>query len=251
MNKIALIINTISKNKDIWNLFFDQLEKHIPDDFFSRRYIFVDKTEDVFSKNYETKYYDTTKKYREQFLSCIQHVDEKYCIYISEDYLLYDNIRHDLIRDYKKALDENKNLSFIRFMKGGVTDLDFPKYKNFHDLYQLHHGIPYFYTNQAALWRTSDLKKIHFHGPNLHIANKDWQNSFEFRATRTCQELDIQGLYCYHGEEKRGLYHYDSAVFPHISTALVKGKWNISEYPVLLTEMLQNYDININIRGRV
>jgi hypothetical protein len=30
---------------------------------------------------------------------------------------------------------------------------------------------------------------------------------------------------------KRGLYHYDSKVWPYIATALNKGTWNIHEYP--------------------
>jgi len=232
-------------------MFFDQIEKYVPSNFFSKKYVFVDETENLIPKDYEVFLYDTDKKYRDQFLSGIKHVNEEYCIYISEDYILYEDIRIDLIKNYKNILDKNKNLSFIRFMKGGVVNMDFPKYKDYEDLYQMHHSMPYFYTNQAAIWRTRDLEKIHLHGPNLHIANKDWQNSFEYQATATCQQLDIQGTYCYHGEQKRGLYHYDTIVFPHISTALVKGKWNMSGYPVKMKELTDHYDINTEVRGTV
>ena len=31
-------------------------------------------------------------------------------------------------------------------------------------------------------------------------------------------------------DKKRGLFHYDSNIFPYIATAIVKGKWNYSEY---------------------
>ena len=196
-------------------------------------------------------YYDTAKKYRDQFLSGIQHVKEEFCIYISEDYILYENIRSDLIQNYRTVLEENRNLSFVRFMKGGLGDMDFPSYHHYPKLHQMHHSFPYFYTNQAAIWRTRDLEKIHMHGPNLHIANKDWENSFEYQATKTCQELDIQGTYCYHGEPKRGAYHYDSIVFPHLSTALVKGKWNLSEYPSRMKALLEQYNINMNQRGHI
>ena len=189
------------------------------------------------------------KKYRDQFLSGIKHVKEEYCIYISEDYILYDNVQENTINEYNKVLDDNPHLSFIRFIKGGIANLSFPKYAGRKDLFELHHSIPYFYTNQAALWRTRDLEKIHQHGPNLHIANMDYENSFEWRATQTCQELDIKGLFCYHGEKKRGMYHYDSNVFPHIATALVKGKWNISEYQEELLPLVKKYRINIKDRG--
>jgi hypothetical protein len=230
-------------------MFFSQIEHHIPNDFFSNRYIFVDKTEKVFPTGYKVLYYDADQQYRDQFVSCITSVPEEYCIYISEDYILYDDVRCDLITRYVNILKENLNLSFIRFMKGGLSDMDFPNYGACSDLHQMHHSFPYFYTNQAALWRTRDLEKIHARGPNLHIANKDWQNSFEFQATKTCQELDIQGVYCYHGEPKRGLYHYDNVIFPHISTALVKGKWNISDYPKEMKKLLKDYNIDTSIRG--
>ena len=63
--------------------------------------------------------------------------------------------------------------------------------------------------------------------------------------------MNMQGLFCYYGEDKRGLYHYDSKVFPHISTALVKGRWNMSEYPQEMTELIKEYKINIMNRGWV
>tara|TARA_R110002074_G_scaffold160767_3_gene318305 strand:- start:8308 stop:9009 length:702 start_codon:yes stop_codon:yes gene_type:complete len=231
-------------------MFFGQLKEYIDPALFYKKYLFVDAVEEgIIPEDFEVVTYNQDKLYREQFVSCISAVEEEYCVYISEDYILYDSVRTDLILQYADTLNENLNLSFIRFMKGGVVDRDFPLYSNYPNLHQMHHSLPYFYTNQAALWRTRDLEKIHVHGPNLHIANKDWENSFEYRATKTCQELDIQGAYCYHGEPKRGLYHYDTVVFPHISTALVKGKWNISDYPDKMKTLIKKYDINTDIRG--
>ena len=246
---LCLIVNTISKNRDVWPMFFDQIKKHVPDDFFSKKYVFVDKTQDVLPSDYEIIYYDTALKYRDQFLSGIKHVKEEYCIYISEDYVLYGDIHIDIIKKYQSFLDTHKHLSFIRFSKGGMADFDFPNYTSREDLFELHHSIPYFYTNQAAVWRTRDLEKIHHHGPNLHIANMDYENSFEWNATKTCQKLDIRGLFCYHNELKRGIYHYDSLIFPHVATALVKGRWNLKEYEEELLPLIKKYNINVEERG--
>lgn len=251
MNKIALVINTISKNKDIWDMFFTQIKKHIPSSFFTKKYIFVDKTDDILPDDYEVIHYDTDKKYRDQFLTGISKVQEEYCIYISEDYILYDDIIEDSIKEYMGVLKNDPHLSFVRFIKGGIINIPFPSYQGRKDLFELHHSIPYFYTNQAALWRTRDLEKIHQHGPNLHIANMDYENSFEWQATKTCQDLDIKGLFCYHGETKRGMYHYDSSIFPHVATALVKGKWNLSEYQKELTPLIKEYKIDTSQRGAV
>lgn len=251
MSKIGLVVNTISKNQDVWEMFFSQMKKHAPDTLFDKKYIFVDEGTPDPAPDYETYYYSTQDVYQQQFVSCIEKVTQEYCIYISEDYILYDDIQDAAIERYLKVLEDDRALSFIRFMRGGIADLNFPLYRDHADLHRLHHSFPYFYTNQAALWRTADLAKIHKAGPALHIGNEDWENSFEYQATATCRALDIQGLYCYWGEPKRGLYHYDSIVFPHISTALVKGQWNMSEYPSLLRPLLESYDINITDRGAV
>ena len=74
MSKIALVVNTISSNKDIWDMFFDQIDRHISDSFFSSKYIFVDDSGDPLPDGYKVINYDTTKKYRDQFLSGIKHV---------------------------------------------------------------------------------------------------------------------------------------------------------------------------------
>lgn len=249
MDEIALVINTVSKNSDIWKMFFDQLNKHFPQSI--KKYVFVDRGTTGLPEDVEVIYYDPDVKYQEQFAACIPQVTEEYCIYVSEDYVLYENVRMDLVEKFKKILEDNAPLSFVRFMKGGVVDFGLPLFKNYENIFELSNRVPYFYTNQAALWRTRDLEKIHVHGPNLHIANKDWENSFEYQATATCQELNIKGVYSYYGEPKRGLYHYDSIVFPHISTALVKGKWNIAEYPEELHPLLIQYMIDPAERGMV
>lgn len=249
MSNIALIVNTISKNSDIWEAFFKQLERHVSSDFFHKKYVFVDDDMGLIPKDFKVLKYDKNKLYRSQFLSCVEQVKEKFCIYISEDYILYGDVDEQKINSFSNLLLEDENISFIRFMRGGVYDQEYKQYDK--NLFYVHEDKDYFYTNQAALWKTDVLKKIHFEGPELHIANQDWQNSFEYQATKTCRKLNIHGLFCYYEEEKRGTYHYDSIVFPHISTALVKGKWNMSEYPKEMSSIVKQYKINIMKRGWV
>ena len=50
-------------------------------------------------------------------------------------------------------------------------------------------------------------------------------------------------------KKKRGLYHYDSLVFPYIATAINKGKWNYNEYQKELDELFTEYEINPFERG--
>lgn len=248
MNDICLIVNTISKNCDIWDAFFNRIESHFEDNFFDKKYVFLDDDLKKIPKDYKIIKYEKNNVYREQFSSCIEDVKEKYCIYVSEDYILYNDVDTKKILNFRTIL-KNNSFSFIRFSRGGVYDGPFKKFND--NLFFVPIDKDYFYTNQAALWKTSDLRLVHEKGPNLHIANKDWQNSFEFQATKTCRELKMQGLFCFYGEKKRGLYHYDSSIFPHISTALVKGKWNMSEYPKEMAKIIKQYDIDLRKRGWV
>ena len=242
MKDLALVVNTHSSYSDLWDMFLARLEKHFPE---VKTYIFSDKGE--FDPRYEVAYYDNSQNFRSQFLSCIANVEEKYCIFISEDYILYDSPRHELLEEYIDVLDKHEYLSFVRLLKG--MSFGEPKFKNYENLYELSSSFPYFYSQSAALWRTRHLETIFSRGPDLHIAGKNEDQQFEIAANKVCQELDFRGLYCHYGEPKRGIYHYDSIVFPHIATAIIKGKWNLSEYEDELTPLLEEYDIDPNIRG--
>ena len=38
--------------------------------------------------------------------------------------------------------------------------------------------------------------------------------------------------------------HHDSSTYPYIATAIVKGMWNVSEYPEELKEVFNEYSID-------
>ena len=42
MSDVCLIVNTISKNADVWKIFFDSIEKYFDASFLSNKYVFVD-----------------------------------------------------------------------------------------------------------------------------------------------------------------------------------------------------------------
>ena len=53
----------------------------------------------------------------------------------------------------------------------------------------------------------------------------------------------------FNNEPKRGLYHHDSSIFPFIASALVRGKWNLSEYSNELIPLVLEYNIDLSLRG--
>ena len=77
--------------------------------------------------------------------------------------------------------------------------------------------------------------------------NKIWLENETYRDFMI--QNNIKGLYHYDNEKKRGLNHYDTLVYPYVATALVRGKWNMSEYGNELSRLTEKYKININNRG--
>jgi hypothetical protein len=51
------------------------------------------------------------------------------------------------------------------------------------------------------------------------------------------------------GSTLRGQAHYETICLPHISTAITKGRWNLSEYPYEISRLSSRYTINLEIRG--
>ena len=248
-SKIALVVNTVSKNSDLWKMFFSQIEKHLPKDFFANKYVFVDEKNDDIPSDYSVIIYDKNDVYRDQFLTGIKQVNEEFSLYISEDYILYGDVLVDALLSYQKKMEEDQQICFIRLHRGGVVEYHPMPYRFSDQLFFVDRNIPFYYSQTATIWRTRDLESIHQAGPSLHIGNTDWQNSFEWNANQACLDLNKIGLFVYRLEPKRGMYHYDCSVFPHIATALVKGRWNTSEYRKELTPLISEYKIDIQKRG--
>jgi hypothetical protein len=73
------------------------------------------------------------------------------------------------------------------------------------------------------------------------------KNIWEFESS--IQNFGNEFVSILGSEKKRGIYHYDSEVFPYVATAIVKGKWNFSEYPKELEEVLSFCEIDKKLRG--
>lgn len=243
MENLAFVVNTNSNYKDILPMFYGQLRTYYSD---GGVYTFTDGGEpDPCVHGSTVIYYNKEVCFKDQYLSCIKQVPEKYCITLNDDYILYDSIDFDKIKEYINIL-ETTDYSFIRFTSTNENHGD--KYVS--GLYYVPFYSSNLYSQTASIWKTRTLEKIHDKGPQLHIGTRgDTEGHFEFNANQTCMSLGIEGLVHWNGEPKRGQAHYDNDVFPYIASALVKGKWNLREYKKELEPLLQKYNIDPNIRG--
>lgn len=245
MKKIeyAIVVNANSSSKDIWPMFFGQIEIMYPN---QKIYVFSDVNDPIIEK-YEFIKYDPSEMFRTQYLKCIQQVTENIVLYLNDDYVLYDKVNIKKIEDCIKILKENIDISCIRFTRG--PNFTNSKFKD--NLYYLTHNQEYFYSQTATLWKRDILEKIHVLGPDKHIGLKgESLGHFEYEANKICKDLELTGLIYFDNEFKRG-GHYDSSIFPYIASALVKGRWNISEYIDELLPLIEKYNIDIKQRQMI
>lgn len=229
-NKICYVTYTNSKCSDILDMFLLEQKKYtnLPMYFIT----------DVMIPEQICFLYENQEPYYESWLKCLPSIPYDYFIYLQEDFILYGNVNQDKIFKYLDFLQNNQEYSFIRLLKCG----DVGNKKIYETLYEIESDNKDIFSMQPTIWKKDDYIKI-MKGTknNMWLENETYRNFMI--------ENNIKGLYHYDGENKRGLNHFDSSVYPYIATALVRGKWNLSEYPNELSPLINEYEININVRG--
>ena len=163
-NDIAMLIDTNSNYSDVWEPCFSRMDRYNAG---IKRYVFTDKADDI-PETYIPVLYDNVASYRNQLLSCLRQIPDKYIIYTSEDYILYDFVQQDEIEKVVKLLDDTK-YSFCKFIKG-------PE-KTFHlrdNIYIIDQQDDNLFAQQASIWKTRDFEKIFEAAPseNTRIQHK-------------------------------------------------------------------------------
>ena len=231
---IAMVIDTNSNYSDIWEPCFSRSRKYASG---IKKYAFTDSADNLPDEIIPITY-DNDVSYRNQFLSCLKQVKEKYIIYTSEDYILYDFVQKNEIEKAATILDNTK-YSFCKFIKGPENT------RHFRDnLYEIDVNDPNFFAQQASIWKTRDFESV--------FETSDSENTrmqHEPGGSKICRQLGLTGLQYFSNTKKRGIFHYDSEIFPCIATAVVKGLWNCSEYPVEMGEVVKEFNIDLNQRG--
>lgn len=222
-------------------MFIGQADKFFPKHI--KRYVLIDEDkENIIPSNWKKLLYNEKDTYNERVRSCLDKIDNDYCIFHHEDMPLYSKPDLQFLEDTKNLMHE-KNVDYTKLIKGGEDrDVCFENHKG---LFVIPEDSTYLFANQPSIWNLKRLKEVYSHCYVSHI------REFEPRAQVICRLLKIKGLYCYNGEKKRGLYHWDSSVYPYIATAIVKGKWNYNNYKKEMGVLLNEYGIDKNIRGYI
>ena len=241
MNNITLFTYTHTNCKDLWELYLDSLDENFPEvkSVIAANELYEDCGRHKFCS------YNDDANYCNEIIHCLnEQVDTDFFIYMQEDFFLFSKPDLSALKRYTDFLLES-NASFVRLIKcGDVTNTPVRD-----DLYWITEpGMPHVsttaYSMQPTIWKKSDFIKLYSVASCPKFRD-------EPRYIAALNETKINGVYAYNGESLRGQNHYDSAVFPYVATAIVRGKWNTLEYPNEMKVFFDRYDIDPTIRGEL
>lgn len=237
---VALTVNSHSSNITCLNIFFKYMEKYVTHKYFDTVYLFINPCEYVPPSYVTTVTYNPDECFTYQMQYCLSRVQEDVLLYCNEDYIFYDYAKLNIANDLYKKLQQG-NFSFIKFVYS-----DTEPYKIYEPkLYIIDKDSSNNFSQTLSFWKTQDLLQIHLQCPPAEIGiSGETYGHLEVIAQDICRQMDIKGLCYYNNEPKRGLFHFDTEVFPHISSALIKGEWNVGEYPELIEILKKEGKVN-------
>ena len=237
MKNNTLVVYSHSSYSDVWIPFFAQSKLFLND---YKKVIFTDEVPSEIPTDWDYVTYSNEMSYSERMAHCLSKIETDLFFYHHEDMFLYEQPDLKLLSQYEELV-LNSDIDFIRLLRS--VDNPMFNYKNYKSLYPIPNYSSYYFTVQPTICKTSKMLNVF---QQTHI---DHLREFETKVQDVCRENNIKGLFHYNNENKRGLSHYDSSVYPYIATAVVKGKWNFREYKKELLDILNKLNIDYSKRG--
>lgn len=226
-----LVLYTHSDYDDVCNLFFGELKKYLPN---QKIYVISNSKHKSIPDNVTFIIYNENDSYVDRLLTTIPQIKEEVILFLHEDMILYDYPKIDLINSYITYVKENI-VDSIKLIYVAENDVPFEIDKTL-------------VSNQYSKFSIQPtlISPNNFVSLLSSVSSKD---IWEFEKSIPLNRRDY--MVKLGGEIKRGMYHYDSIVFPYIATAINKGKWNMTEYTKELDRLFYEYGIVPFERGIV
>lgn len=229
LSKLTIITHTHTDCSDIWPIYFDSYK------------FFFDHPNHIVLNNQKSnninlkQYLYHNIRFSDRILNLLYQIDTKYVLISLEDMILYDNVCKDKIIELIDFCDSN-NVDFIRLIKSGIYSC---KHIG-NNIYKIE-NFDWLFSVTPTIWNKLFLINVLENNKNFNI----WD--LEINATKFLKSKNINAYYYFNNEMKIG-GHFDSSIYPHICSAIVKGKWNTSEYPCIY-QITSKYGIDLNERG--
>lgn len=232
VNELTIVTHTHTDCKILWEPYFDSY-----DNFFKHDKHIVLVNEFSHEIPYEQLIYSDTTKYSNRIIESLKSIKTKYVMIDFEDMFLYDKVKVDELNRIITIMTKHNEFLFTRLIKSGIKS-----HKPFDEKLFLMGESDFLFSLTPTIWRTKDLLDLLSELTELSI----WD--LEINGCALLKNKGVKSLYYFDDDNPRG-GHHDSTIYPHICSAILKGKWNLSEYPDILTPIIEKYKINVNERG--
>jgi hypothetical protein len=221
---MKIVVYTHSDVNWVWKYWYNQTDNYLSD---FEKVMFVNSTEDT-RKDYELIEYNDDLIYTERVVSCLDKMDdEEVIIFHHEDMFLYDKPNLDILYEFEELVSNDK-VHLIKLLRNGDNLYNTPFHK-----FLYFNPDNLFFAIQPTICKVKTLKEIYSSTPG----NTIWE--FEKNAMQSSLIFKYVSCFGYNEGLKRGNNHWDNNIYPYIATAVVKGKWNTSEYKLELENILE------------
>jgi hypothetical protein len=228
---LPIVLYTHTDMEDVWPMAFGQIQKYLPK---FTIYLTVNKVTDSIPSHFKTITYDDTLAYTDRWKTILPQIPDEIILFLHEDMILLGEPKIDLLNEYVELIASQKIRSVKLIFAGtGVAP-------SFIHPTLVSNGLSKLSIQPTIISNASFLYLLDMVGS---------KNIWDFESAITSNLGDFMALLG--TEQKRGMFHYDSVVFPYIATAISKGKWNYSEYKSELDTLFTEYNIDPTIRGTV
>lgn len=241
---VVNVLYTHSDYEDVWPAYFGELERF---GLMFDRYVAISDRFNVATPDYFEKLtYRDSDPYVERLKAALEDVNDDLIFFNHEDMIPTAFPLVSRLLEAKQLLvDENRlggpPFDFVRLINGGAyRTKSIPGARFFRELRK---SSRWKFSIQPSLWRKKSLLTL------LEQATEKTIWEFETEAQSIVTDLGFRGAVPKRNGEKRGKHHWDSVGYPFIATAIVKGKWNYSEYPKELDDLADRYGIDFSERG--
>lgn len=222
---------------DIWPLMFGQSDKFLAN---KKKYLITNKVGEYENKEWEFILYDDTRPYQERVYNSLEKIKEDILIFHHEDMFLLSEPKWEIISVLVDKVRSGE-IDLIKLIRASY-DNQFHASKDKNLYYNPKNLL---FSIQPTIVKKENIIEIY----KQTSGNSIWE--FENNSNNLVQSLNYSSCYyCEGNERKRGMFHWDSNVYPYIATAIVKGKWDFECYSEELTKILDEYKIDPTVRGK-
>jgi len=234
---IGYIFYSHYEYSDVWPMMKGQVDKYFKG---RRKILFTNKIGDYDFSEWEVVLYDESLSYQKRVASCLEKINDEYVILHHEDMIFVNKPEFEIIEEQLLPLVKKEEIDIIKFCKACYQNTEHEKMGK--NLFRNPKNLSY--AVQPALVRKKLMHKItnNTNGSNI------WK--FEANSVNIVNFLNYNSAYYHDGtEEKRGMFHWDSSIYPYLNSGILKGKWDYFMYRKELSNLMGEYGINPRKRG--